>query len=114
VLSEVDRDFSQEVRNYFRERIVDSLMTAAVEAVQDPRSASPVPELATGILTDDATFVAGSQDIARHLYECQNAVNNPGLLTVALGKVEQSDCICILKLEKEEVFASVGSASATK
>jgi hypothetical protein len=68
VLSEIDSPLTPELRNYFKERIVGSLTTAAYDVVFDPASGSPVPGLVTEYLGDGRSFVAKSVAIAQHLY----------------------------------------------
>jgi hypothetical protein len=102
VLSEIDSPLTAELRNYFRERIVGSLTTAAYDVVFDATSGSPVPGLVTEYLGDGRSFVAKSVAIAQHLYQTQTGVNPPGLLVVARVSVQGRRALAILKLEKEE------------
>ena len=90
------------IRNYFREKIVGSLSEASYGVVFDSESDSPVPELCGEILAPRSnTFVAHSQDIARHLQNCQTASTSAGLLIVALATIGEKKSLVIMKLEKE-------------
>jgi hypothetical protein len=102
VFSEIESPLTQELKNYFRERIVASLTTAAYEVAFDSDSGSPVPRLVTEHLADGRSFVAKSVAIAQHLYQTQTGVNPPGLLVVARVLVQGRRALAILKLEKEQ------------
>jgi len=102
VLSEIESPLTQELRNYFREKIVGTLAAAAFDVIFDPNSPSPVPSLVLDNLGQQTTdFVTMSTYIAHHLYNMQTGVNPPGLLCVAQVKVERRGAIAIIKLERE-------------
>lgn len=96
----------QSDRNFFSERIKNSLAKSSYEVAFDPESISPVPGLISRVLSKDSAgtdnFVSISQTIARHLYGCQTGVNPPGVLAIAQVKLANKASIAILKLEKEE------------
>ena len=101
--SEIDSELTQELRNYFREKIVGSLAQAAFEVVFDPATGSPVPALVTSVLDGSAgTIIQPSKDMAQHLYASQTGVNPAGLLTVIQGRVNGRRALAILKLERED------------
>ena len=102
ILSDEDRPFDADVHDYFRDRITESLRSAAVEVVFDPTTISPVPGLVLRALEVPNTLVSLSQDIARHLYVSQTGVNSGGLLTVIVGSLGDVPAAAIMKLEKEE------------
>lgn len=103
VLSEVESRLDQMLRNYFGERIKESLAAAAYDVVLDADSASPVPGLVLDHLNGTGKpFVAMSQDMAGHLYASQTGVNPDGLLTVAHVSIADRRGLGILKLDKEE------------
>ncbi|MGD9116489.1 MAG: nucleoid-associated protein [Dehalococcoidia bacterium] len=102
VLSEIESPLTPELRNYFREKIIGTLDTAAFDVIFDPDSLSPVPPLVLdnlGIQTAD--FVSMSRDVASHLYRMQTGVNPAGLLCVVQAEVVQQRAIAIIKLERE-------------
>lgn len=102
-LSDVESPADQDIKNYFRERIIKSLGTAAYHVVPDGASTSPVPEAVFALLADDyADFVPHSQLMARHLFESQNKINSPGLLVVAAGRIEGRRSLGLMKLEREQ------------
>jgi hypothetical protein len=102
ILSDEDRAFESDVRDYFRDRIAESLRSAAVDVVFDPTTASPVPALVLHGLGDPGALVKLSREIASHLYVSQTGVNSGGLLTVVVGSLGDSPAVAIMKLEKEE------------
>jgi hypothetical protein len=102
-LSDIESPLTTDLKNYFRERISDSLDRAAFEVRFDPASPSPVPPLVQGFL--DGTqpdFVDMSKKIASHLYASQTGVNPPGLLVVLELSYNAKPALAILKLEKEQ------------
>lgn len=103
VLSDRDSDLTQELKNFFRERITESLASAAYDVCFDPTSTSPVPLLVLDNLGARTTsFVDMSKQLASHLHNCQTGVNPAGVLTVVQASIESIPSLAILKLEKEE------------
>lgn len=104
VLSEVPSDLTAELRNFFRERVIRSLGRHAFQVERDPDTTSPVPQALADIVATNANLVAGSQQMAKHLYASQTGVNPAGLLVVCRGTVKGMHCCAILKLEHEEAI----------
>ncbi|WP_298384503.1 nucleoid-associated protein [Ferrimicrobium sp.] len=103
VLSEVESPLTQDVRNFFKERIASSLGSAAYDVELDGSTTSPVPRLILDNLTSRKNgFVAMSQEMARHLYLCQKGNSPEGLLTVCEVTIGDQGGLAVLKLEKEE------------
>ena len=103
ILSEIESPLRQQLRNYFREKIVRSLTSAAFDVEFDPTTTSPVPDLVLDNLGDQTKdFVAMSRETAQHLYDSQTGVNPPGLLSLAQASVRGRRAIGVLKLEREE------------
>jgi 37-kD nucleoid-associated bacterial protein len=104
ILSEVETPLQPEWRNYFRERVTESL-NRSFEVEFTPDISSPVPELLKNYFISQTKFVAMSQDVATHLYASQSRRNPSGLLVITRGQIEQDDktvrALAILKLEKE-------------
>lgn len=104
ILSDIESDLTTEIRNFFQEKIRTSLGLASLEVVYDPEMASPVPGLLQSCLARERapSFIERSKGMAGHLYNCQTAVNTPGLLTVIEGTLAAQRSVAVLKLEKEE------------
>jgi hypothetical protein len=103
ILSEVESTLTPDLRNYFSERIKDSLLHAPYQVAFSSASSSPAPHVVHDQLdTKKKSFVAASQELAQHLYSSQTRANTGGLLVVAKGTVVNRPCYGILKLEKEE------------
>ncbi len=101
-LSEVESPLDIESRNYFREKIVGCLTTVRSDVVHDPSASSPIPPLVLdGLGPKERDFVTASQEMARHLYECQTGSNPGGLLAVIEGTIGEQAAFVIMKLEKE-------------
>lgn len=102
-LSEIDSPLTQDLRNYFREKILQTIASNAFEVKFDPGSVSPIPKLTLDrVTTKSQSFVHGSQEMAVHLHSTQTGVNSGGLLVVAEAALGQLSALVILKLEKEE------------
>lgn len=93
-----------ELRNFFKQKTTQSLGRHGYLVEHDPDQASPVPALIEAILVDSQQLISASRDIARHLYDSQPAVSNPGLLVALLGRVQNGACLGILKLEREDAI----------
>lgn len=100
VMSEVPSTLTDDLRNYFREKIIRSLDRGA-EVVRDERIASPVPDELLRSFQDMTAFVGASQEMARFLYTTQTRVNPAGLLVLIRATVGDGDAAVVLKLEKE-------------
>lgn len=102
ILSQVESSLTPDLRNYFRERISESLLRAPFEVVLSSET-SPVPALVEDQLgAMKNSFVKASQQLGKHLYSSQTRVNSGGLLVAMKGKVDSHTCFGVLKLEKEE------------
>lgn len=104
VFSEVVSDLDQELKNFFRERMIRSLARHAYQVERDPEEKSPVPERVAGIVREADALTAESQEIAKHLWTCQTGVNPAGLLIVCTGTVGHDAAVGILKLEREDAI----------
>lgn len=103
VFSEVESSLTQDNKNYFRERIVDSLGSAAYDVTFDPNSSSPIPQLVLNNLSaQQSDFLTMSMEMTQHLYNCQTRVNPSGLLAVVQASIESFRAFVVLKLEREE------------
>lgn len=91
-------------RNFFGERINTSLLERSFEIVPLPGPATQLPTLIAGMLADPTTLVDASKEMARSLYNAQNRVNNPGLLTVVSGHLADERCVAVLKLQHHEAM----------
>jgi hypothetical protein len=104
VYSDAASPLTTELQNFFRGRTTQSLGHHGYLVEHDPDQASPVPALIEGVLKDSEQLIPASRDIARHLYDSQPAVSNPGLLVALLGRLESTACLGILKLEREDAI----------
>jgi len=104
VLSNALSPLDDDLRAYFKERIVDSLKRAAFPVKAKEERTSPTPELVHLYLTDPKSdFVTLSREMAKHLFAAQQKVqSSPGLLVVIAGKVDSGPAIVLLKLQKQQ------------
>lgn len=91
-------------RNFFGERINTSLLERSFEIVPLPGPVTQLPPLIAGMIADASTLVDASKEMARALYNAQNRVNNPGLLTVVTGRLVDEPCVAVLKLQHHEAM----------
>jgi hypothetical protein len=104
-LSEVESPANVELRNFIRERVIETLKGRSFEVSLDPDSTSPVPNLVRRQLRHSPpSFVTMSQDAARHLFQVQAGANPAGLLVVLTGTLGRAPALGIMKLEREEAI----------
>lgn len=100
ILSDVPSALTDELRGYFREKILQSL-NQAVRVVRDATIMTPVPDALLAQFTPGTSIVGPSQTMARHLYSTQTRVNTAGLLILIRGTLGNEAVGVVLKLEKE-------------
>jgi hypothetical protein len=108
ILSDIESPLTMEVKNFFREKIAGTLGSEAYDVEFDPDMTSPVPNLVSDNLGNGTTdFVVMSQEVARHLHQCQGGINPEGLLTVVQVRVENRRAFASSssRRRKERVFA---------
>jgi hypothetical protein len=99
-LSDVPSTLTDDLRGYFREKILQSL-DQSVRVVRDPTISTPVPDEMLAQFEADSSMVSPSQTMARHLYSAQTRVNPAGLLILIRGTLDAQPVAVVLKLEKE-------------
>lgn len=103
--SEVESPANVELRNFVRERVIDTLTARAFPVRFTPASTSPVPALIEGQLAaPPKPFVKMSQVAAQHLYDSQTGANPAGLLVVLRGTLGNVSALGLMKLEREEAI----------
>jgi hypothetical protein len=108
-LSEVPSVLSDRLRNYFRERINDSLRSRPLHVEYDPAVTSEVPPLVLDFFKSNGdNFVPMSQALARYLHTVQTGSSSAGLLAVIDGTngsgKNAGRCLSILKLEMDRAL----------
>ncbi|MCG8449013.1 MAG: nucleoid-associated protein [Pirellulales bacterium] len=102
-LSRTESPLKDQAKNYFRQKLVTTLINGAYPVVFDVQSTSLVPELVLNITTmGNPRFLSDSQIMAQHLYEIQAKSNAPGILAVAEVDASGRKALAIVKLEHEE------------
>lgn len=99
-LSDVPSTLTDDLRGYFREKILQSL-NQGVRVVRDPTISTPVPDEILAQFQGGSSLVQPSQTMARHLYSAQTRVNPAGLLILVRGSLQAQPVCVVLKLEKE-------------
>lgn len=90
-------------RNFFGERINKSLLDRSFDIVP-LTGPGQLCDLVGKVLADPTQIVDASKDMARALYNAQNRVNNPGLLTVVTANIGTEACVAVLKLQHHEAM----------
>jgi hypothetical protein len=108
-LSDVPSMLTDPLRNYFRERINDSLRTRPLHVEYDPAISSNVPQMVLDFFkTNGDNFVPMSQALAHYLHSVQTGSNSAGLLAVIDGTqgsgAGAGRCLSILKLEMDRAL----------
>ena len=101
-LTDAPIKLDDQLRNYFRSKIIDSLRRRGIEVTVDPYKDPTVSHAIAQIIRDEASLPGQSQLIARRLHAVQTGINPPGLLTVILGTKDSQPAVSVLKLEREE------------
>src|SRR6266542_706529 len=82
-LTEAVSPLNQDIRNYFKQKISQSLGSSGLDVVFESSASSPIPQLVLDNLGPRTIeFVDLSQRMALHLFQIQNGVNPAGLLIV--------------------------------
>lgn len=102
ILSEIESPATSDIQNYFKEKTVGTLKEIRFEVADDPGTESPVPAISADLLAGRSDLVPASQDMAKHLFNCQSGVNSAGLLVVGLGTVDGARALTLMKLQREE------------
>jgi hypothetical protein len=92
----------QQLRDYFRRKIISSLKLRGLDIVADTTADATVREGIARTLQDPTELVTASKAIAQHLYDSQTDRNPAGLLAVIHGSLGVKPCMAIVKLEREQ------------
>ena len=101
-LTDLTIDLDADLREYFRRKIVDSLTERGVEVVADADLDDTVRRALARVLTNSNELISASREIAMRLHDVQTARNPAGLLAVIVGTVDKTQCLSVLKLEREQ------------
>jgi nucleoid-associated protein YejK len=101
--SEVESHLDKDLRLFLKDRIITALGgNRSYQIVFDQSSSSPIQGLFAEWIAADSEFVEISKKIADHLNAIQTGRSPGGLVTIIVGTVSGTDCLAVLKLEKEE------------
>lgn len=101
-LSQIAAPTDDVVRNFFRERIAETIKKHGDDVEVDETQTSTVPTVVKRFLEGCIDLVQMSQDFARSLYAQQTAVQPEGLLVVTPAALEGAPALAVLKLQKQE------------
>lgn len=95
-------ELDDDLRRYFRRKIVASLHERGVEVVADQNEDDTVRAAVARVITGTTDLVGASRTIAVRLDQVQTGRNPAGLLAVIAGTVDGKRCASVLKLEREQ------------
>lgn len=95
-------ELDDDLRRYFRRKIVASLHERGVEVVADQNEDDIVRAAIARLIGDPSVLVDASRVIAERLDQVQTRRNPAGLLAVISGTVDRKRCVSVLKLEREQ------------
>jgi hypothetical protein len=102
LLTDEEIALNDALRSYFGSKIVERLEAKGIEIVRDSDEDSSVPDAVAELTSDPGALLDVSRRIATHLDAVQRPkVNSSGLLAVIYGKGRGSDCLAVLKMERE-------------
>lgn len=95
-------ELDDDLRRYFRRKIVASLHERSVEVVADHNEDDTVRAAVARLIADPSVLVETSRVVAERLDQVQTGRNPAGLLAVITGTVDGRRCASVLKLEREQ------------
>lgn len=102
ILTDEPIELDDDLRRYFRRKILTSLHERGVEVVADENEDDTVRAAVARVIADPGQLVDASRVIAERLDQVQTGRNPAGLLAVISGTVDGKRCASVLKLEQEE------------
>jgi hypothetical protein len=102
VLTDGPITLDDDLRGYFAEKIISSLVIRGLDVVADANGDPTVRAAAIRVIEDASSLPDQSQVIARKLDDIQDARNPAGLVAVVAGVLDGARSVAILKLEREE------------
>lgn len=104
LFSQVASPINMAVIKFFHDKISETIgSSSAIDITFDSTSKSPVGRLVNEYLSDNASqHVAITTNIARFLFDTQNAQNSSGLLLFIHCSFREIKYLAILKVEREE------------
>lgn len=101
-LSDIETPFSDTLQSFFYKKIGESIGSSNSFDIEYLKDDEVVPNEVDKFFSDSNTLIEASQNIARHLYNSQNAKNSGGLLLFIVCHAGTKNALAILKVEREE------------
>jgi len=111
-LSDLVDPLSGDLRNYFRQKIGETLVEKGHQVIVAPDAASTVPDAIAKALNGQYDLLTCSRELAVALYNTQSGNNNAGLLITLAGKMGSASALAILKLERLQGVRVVSETTA--
>lgn len=101
-LSDIETPFSPELQSFFYKKISESIGSSNSFDIEYINDNVIVPIEVERFFDNPDIIVDASQNIAKHLYDTQNAKNSGGLLLFIVCHIGTNNALAILKVEREE------------
>lgn len=102
VLSDIETPFSEALRRFFKNKLSSSIGSSNSFDINYKNVEGLVPSKLEQYFSNNNNDISSSQEIAKHLYQIQNAKNSGGLLLFVFCHVGATKAVAILKVEREE------------
>jgi hypothetical protein len=99
-LSDLVDPLNSDLKDYFRDKICETLVEKGHQVVAAPDTTSMVPEAITKLLSEKHDLLTCSRELAVALYNTQSGSNNAGLLIALSGRIGDAPALAVLKLER--------------
>ncbi|MFV8269508.1 nucleoid-associated protein [Flavobacterium sp. GT2N3] len=103
-LSEHESSLPDDLRIFFKEKVVQSLdSNKELRVCYDVDSVSPISTHINQIIsTNGKDLISESKAMAEYLYKIQDGQNASGILVIIYGKINDNGTCIIIKLERDE------------
>ena len=101
--SERESLLTEELKLFFRDKIVESINNKGFKVTFDHSPISPIPGTIKLLLnTPTKDFILRSKKVAKHLYDIQTGINPGGIIVLISGEINNDYVVALLKLERDE------------
>jgi hypothetical protein len=100
MLSDMVDPLEGDLRDYFQEKIRDTLLDKGHQVCGDPEGQAGTPDLIAELLKGESDLLDLSRQLAEQLYKTQSGRNSTGLLVVLSGFAANDSALAIVKLER--------------
>lgn len=101
--SESTSKLTSELKNFFKDKLTETIFKRGFKVYYDPETISPIPKLVSKLNSSPREdLVIVSKAIAKHLLDIQSGNNPAGIVVIIEGTINSKNVTAILKLERDE------------